>query len=141
MVFKKFVTFVNVFSSIKAYLHRQWLPWKHLWMCNTDRHHFVSFSPRWPWHVGAGRNVCDFKVHLHQKLCKYTWSKSHRYLITTSVETNEQYLNIDVNFKHQIPVSKSKFWHSYICLHFSMCSVPLSYICIGNAYCKSFCES
>ena len=38
---------------------------------------------------------------------------------------NEQHLNINDNFDHQMSLSKSKCWYSNNCLHFSKRTVPL----------------
>ena len=37
---------------------------------------------------------------------------------------NEQHLNIDYNFDHQLSLSKSKCWYSNSCLHFLKRAVP-----------------
>jgi hypothetical protein len=49
----------------------------------------------------------------------------HRFLINTGVEKNEQHLNMDSNFDHQMSLSKSKCWYSNKCLDFLKCAVPL----------------
>jgi len=38
---------------------------------------------------------------------------------------NEQHLNVDLNFDHQMYLSKSKYWYSNNYLHFLKCIVPL----------------
>ncbi len=39
---------------------------------------------------------------------------------------NEQYLNMDKNFAHQMSLSKGKCLYSYSCLHFLKHAVPLA---------------
>ena len=45
-------------------------------------------------------------------------------VLLTQVLRNEQHLNKDQNFDHQMSLSKSKCWHSNNSLHFLMqCSI------------------
>jgi len=61
----------------------------------------------------------------------------HRCLLNTGVEKNEQHLNIDWNFDHQMSLSKSKCWNSNISLHFLKCAVRLK----ANFFKKYFIKS
>ena len=49
----------------------------------------------------------------------------HRLLINSGVEKNEQHLNMDQNFDHQMSLSKSKCLYSNNCLCFLEGAVPL----------------
>ncbi len=46
---------------------------------------------------------------------KTTFFSCHRCLLKTVVETNEQHLNVDYNFDHQMSLN---CWYSNSCLHF-----------------------
>ncbi len=41
---------------------------------------------------------------------------------------NEQHLNVDYNFKHQMFLNKSKCLYSKNCLHFLKCALPLTHL-------------
>jgi len=47
----------------------------------------------------------------------------HRFLINPGVEKVN--INMDLNYDHQMSLSKSKCWYSNNCLHFLKCAVPL----------------
>ena len=57
---------------------------------------------------------------------KTTVLSCHRCLIKTGVKKNEQHLNIDYNFNHQICLSKSKCLYSNNCLQFLKRAVPFT---------------
>ncbi len=59
---------------------------------------------------------------------KTTVCSCHRCLINAGVEKNELHLNIDLNFDHQMSLSKSKCWQSNNCLQYLKCAVPLAEI-------------
>jgi hypothetical protein len=58
------------------------------------------------------------RVHIRHQCRKTTVLSCHRCLSKTGVEKNEQHLNIDNNFDHQMSVSKCKCWYSNNCLQF-----------------------
>jgi len=53
-------------------------------------------------------NWSNGRVHNRHRCRKTTVLGCHRCLINTGVEKNEQHLNIDSNFDHQMSLSKSK---------------------------------
>jgi hypothetical protein len=50
---------------------------------------------------------------------------------------NEQHLNIDKIFDHQMSLSKSKCWYSNNCLHFVKRAVPL--VTVAGIFCQWKC--
>jgi hypothetical protein len=60
-------------------------------------------------------------------LCRRTAVLSCYRCRKTLVLKNKQQINIYYNFNHQMSISKSKFWSSNNCLHFSKCIVPLDF--------------
>ncbi len=69
---------------------------------------------------------CNRTTLIRHQCKKTTGLSCHRYLINTGVEKNEQHLNIDQNFDHQMSLSKSKYWYSHNCLHFFKHAVPFT---------------
>jgi hypothetical protein len=57
-------------------------------------------------------------AHIRHQFRKTTVLSCHRCLNNTGVDKNEQHLNIDQNFDHQMSLSKSKCWYLNNCLHF-----------------------
>ncbi len=62
-------------------------------------------------------------AHIRHQCRKTTVLSCHRCQINTGVEKNE--LNMDLNFDHQMSLSKSKSWFSNNCLQFLKRAVPL----------------
>ncbi len=71
------------------------------------------------------KNCYNRRTHIRHQCRKTTLITCQRCLINTGVEKNEQHLNIDQNFDHQMSLSQSKCWYSNNCLHLLKCAVLL----------------
>jgi hypothetical protein len=78
-------------------------------------------------------------THIRQQCRKATVSSCYRCQINTGVEKNELHLNIDLNFEHQMSLSKSKHWYSDNCLQFRRRAVPLYEACKQQKRTKIWC--
>jgi hypothetical protein len=72
-------------------------------------------------------------AHIRHQCRKTTALNCHRCRVYTGVEKMKQHLNIDLNFDHQMSLSKSKCWCSNNCLHFLKRAVPLN-ILLGQIF-------
>jgi len=70
---------------------------------------------------------------------KTTVLNCHRHLSNTGVEKNKLHLNIDLNFDHQMSLSKSKCWYWNNCLQFLKCAVSLMVTLLNRTFSPTDC--
>ncbi len=81
----------------------------------------------YPWFT----NFRNRTAHIRHHCRKTTLLSCHRCLIDWCWK-NEQHLNIDNNFYHQMSLSKSKCWCSKYCLHLLQRTVPLARVLVAG---------